>query len=72
MYKRKSNSGHEIEWEPENEEAAAKALAEVEGTGVASEPEAKERTPDLGDDHELAQRVQERYQKRVEQADSSK
>lgn len=69
MYTRKSNSGHEIEWEPEDEEAAAKALVAVEGTGVTTEAEAKGDPLDLDD--ELARTVQERYRELVAEKEAS-
>ncbi|NEU57111.1 hypothetical protein [Halorussus sp. MSC15.2] len=71
MYKRKSNSGHEIEWEPEDDAIAAQALAEVEETGVVAKSQAEEDAVDIGDDHELAQQVQERYQQLLEQKEST-
>lgn len=71
MYKRQSNSGHEIKWEPEHEDCAAQALAEVEGTGVVTKSQTKDDPADLGNDHELAQQVKERYQTLVEQKEST-
>ena len=40
MYYRKSNSGHQVEWNPANESTAIQALIETSDTGVSAENEA--------------------------------
>jgi hypothetical protein len=63
MYRRNSNSGHEIEWDPEDEDAAAQAMVDTDGTGVSVVSEARSgRAADLGDDEATARQVRERYQ----------
>jgi hypothetical protein len=68
-YKRKSNSGHSIEWLPENEDAAAQAIVEVSGTGINEKSTAKEKHVEL--DKETAQLVGRRYDKIIEESKQS-
>jgi hypothetical protein len=58
-YKRESNSGHVIEWSPDNEQAAVQSIVEVSGTGINNEQEAQENYAEL--DNDTAQRVREQY-----------
>jgi len=63
MYNRETNSGHTVEWEPEDSGLAARALAEVPGTGVSTATEAADAARvDLGNDSETARQVREQYQ----------
>lgn len=67
MYERTSNSGHAVEWNPEDSDLAAEALANVEGTGVATKTEAKANAKvDLGEASETARAVRDEYQRLVE------
>jgi len=58
-YKRNSNSGHVIEWSPENKKAAVQAIIDVSGTGINDKQTAKEEYAEVDD--ETAQRIRERY-----------
>lgn len=72
MYARKSNSGHEIEWDPEDEDAAAQAMVDIDGTGVSVVSEARSgRAADLGDDEAVARQVRERYREIVAEKQES-
>ena len=67
MYQKRSNSGHTVEWNPEDEDAARKAMDEVDGTGVSADALPDEAAVDLAELHddggqEVARKVQERYQ----------
>jgi len=59
MYKRKSNSGHVIEWTPENEELAAEAVVKVDGTKINSVTEAKKDYTEV--DKETADEIRSIY-----------
>lgn len=62
MYERQSNSGDTVEWEPDNTDWAAEALANVSGTGVSSKADAKAQAAvSLGDDDVTARKVREEY-----------
>ena len=44
MYERKSQSGHTVEWNPDDKDAAAEAMQEVVGeTNVEVDPETAEK-----------------------------
>jgi len=63
MFRRTSNSGHEIEWSPENEQKAIEALAAVDGTGVTSESDLpSDGLVDLDGQPDVQARVREKYQ----------
>ena len=56
IYERKSKSGHKVEWNPEHEEEAEKAMLEVVGEmGVEV-------------DAETASEIREEYQKQIEES----
>lgn len=58
------HTGGKVEWQPKNADSAAQALANVDGTGVATAAEAKDRAPvDVGDDFETAERVRKEYRR---------
>ena len=61
MYKRKSHSGHEVEWNPEHEKEAERAMQEV----VARFDEWNGTRHSL--EREKAQTVRERYAELVEE-----
>lgn len=72
MYERKSNSGHEIEWDPDDEDAAARAMVDTDGTGVSVVSEARSgRAADLGDDEATARQIRERYREIVAEKQES-
>ena len=63
MYERETNSGHRVEWGPDDLATAAEALANVAGTGVSTATEAEQAAPvNLGNDGELARQVREEYE----------
>ena len=67
MYERKSNSGHIINWEPEDEELAARSVAAADGTGVQQAGEAARRVRDEGPievDEDVARSIREEYDRR--------
>lgn len=67
MYKRQSNSGHTVEWNPEDTDLAAEAMANVTGTGVSTKAEAKSNAAvDLGEKGNVARDVREEYARLVE------
>lgn len=66
-YHRFSNSGHKIDWKPENDQSCCKALVECDGTGINSVEEAKEKCP-IKLDNETARKVRKEYQKFVDGA----
>lgn len=67
MYERQSNSGHTVEWNPEDTDLAAEAMANVSGTGVDSKPEAKDNAAvNLREKGDVARSVREEYERLVE------
>lgn len=67
MYERKSNSEHTVQWKPDDEDAAAQAIADTDGTGVNLPAEAIENANvDLLDKVDVARSVRERYAEIVE------
>lgn len=65
MYIRKTNSGHEIKWEPENIELGKQAMSEV--LNVPIEEIDKEKFVLVT--NEQARQIQKRYQELTEQID---
>jgi hypothetical protein len=59
MYERKTNSGHIVSWSPDDEDLAAQAVVEVEGTGINDTAKAKETYAEV--DSDVAENIRERY-----------
>jgi len=71
MYERTSNSGHTVEWNPDDEQAAAEAIVECPHTecedhedAVAGEAEQVDR--------ETARDIRERYTEKITAPDETK
>lgn len=67
MYVRETKTGQKVEWEPDDPDLAAEALANVSGTGVATKSEAKANAAvDLREKGDVAQEVMDEYIRLVE------
>ena len=71
MYKKVTNSGHVVIWEPEDNELAARSLAAVNGTGVRRAGEAARKVRDEGPieiSDELSREISKEYRTRKKDA----
>jgi hypothetical protein len=64
MYTRQSNAGQAVEWNPDDADLAAQALANVAGAPPESASEAKQNARvDLGEKRDVARKVREEFQR---------
>jgi len=69
MHERKSNSGHTIEWNPDDEQAAAEAMVECPHTECEDHDHAIGGDPEEVDE-EVARDVRERYAEKTADPES--
>jgi hypothetical protein len=67
MYERQCNSGQIVEWNPEDSDLAAEAMANVEGTGVSRPTEAHENAPVSFESDEIPAKAREEYSRLKEE-----